>query len=229
MGTSKRERQKAGHQARLSVERAAMARYQRRRRLLTALGVFVGVVAVAGLFVVLSRSGSSSTAAATTTTSSTASTTTTTLESALGKPCVALADPLPAGAPEVPVPVGDPPSDLVTEDLVAGTGTTVALGDSVTVNYIGVSCSTGKIFDSSYTRGTPATFTLAEGQLIEGWTSGLPGMQVGGRRLLVVPPSLGYGSTGQGAIAPDETLVFVVDVVDAGPATTTTTAAASTP
>ncbi len=227
MGTSKRERQKAGHQARLSVERAAMARYQRRRRLLTALAVFVGVIAVAGLFVLLSRSGSSSTATATTTT--TASTTTTTLESALGKPCVALADPLPAGAPEVPVPVGDPPSDLVSQDLVTGTGATVALGDSVTVNYIGVSCSTGKIFDSSYTRGTPATFTLAEGQLIEGWTSGLPGMQVGGRRLLVIPPSLGYGSTGQGAIAPDETLVFVVDVVDAGPATTTTTAATATP
>ena len=227
MGTSKRERQKAGHQARLSVERAAMARYQRRRRLLTALAVFVGVIAVAGLFVLLSRSGSSSTATATTT--PTASTTTTTLESALGKPCVALADPLPAGAPEVPVPVGDPPSDLVSQDLVTGTGATVALGDSVTVNYIGVSCSTGKIFDSSYTRGTPATFTLAEGQLIEGWTSGLPGMQVGGRRLLVIPPSLGYGSTGQGAIAPDETLVFVVDVVDAGPATTTTTAATATP
>lgn len=228
MGTSKRERQKAGHQARLSVERAAMARYQRRRRLLTALGVFVGVIAVAGLFVVLSRGGGSSTTAATTSTTA-ESTTTTTLESAFGKPCVALADPLPAGAPDVPVPVGDPPGDLVTQDLVTGTGATVALGDSVTVNYIGVSCSTGKIFDSSYTRGTPATFTLAEGQLIEGWTSGLPGMQVGGRRLLVIPPSLGYGSTGQGSIAPDETLVFVVDVVEAGPATTTTTAAATTP
>lgn len=222
MGTSKRERQKAGHQARLSVERAAMARYQRRRRFLTVLAAFVGVVAVAGLFVVLSRSDSSTTAA---TTSTTASTTTTTVESAFGKPCVALSDPLPEGAPEVPVPVGDPPGDLVSEDLVVGTGAAVALGDSVTVNYIGVSCSTGKIFDSSYSRGTPATFTLAEGQLIEGWTSGLPGMQVGGRRLLVIPPALGYGPTGQGSIAPDETLVFVVDVVEAGPATTTTTAA----
>jgi peptidylprolyl isomerase len=147
------------------------------------------------------------------------------LESALGKPCVAFDDTLPDGAPEVPIPVGDPPTELTSEDLVVGTGTPVALGDSVTVNYIGVSCSTGKIFDSSYSRGTPATFSLAEGQLIEGWTQGIPGMQPGGRRVLVIPPSLGYGSTGNSRIAPDETLVFVVDVVSAEPGTTTTTGA----
>jgi peptidylprolyl isomerase len=125
----------------------------------------------------------------------------------------------------VPVPVGDPPGDLVTEDLVVGSGEPAQLGDTITVQYVGVSCSTGKIFDSSWSRGQPATFPLEEGSLIEGWTSGIPGMQPGGRRLLVVPPSLGYGSTGQGAIAPDETLVFVVDLVSAEPAPATTTAA----
>jgi peptidylprolyl isomerase len=223
MGTSKRERQKLGHQARLSVERAAMARYRRRRRIATAVLAVVGVVAVAGLFVVLSRSGDSTAAS---TTSSTASTTTTApLESALGKPCVPLTGALPAGAPDVPVPVGDPPTELVVEDLVVGSGTPVVLGDDVTVNYIGVSCSTGEIFDSSWEGGQPATFPLVEGGLIEGWVEGLPGMMPGGRRLLVIPPALGYGSTGNSSIAPDETLVFVVDLVSTTPGTTTTTVA----
>jgi peptidylprolyl isomerase len=148
---------------------------------------------------------------------------TTPLESAAGKPCVALADPLPTGAPDVPVPVGAPPTDLVSQDLTVGSGTPAALGDQITVNYIGVACSTGAIFDSSYSRGQPVTFPLAEGQLISGWTTGIPGMQPGGRRLLVIPPDQGYGASGQGAIAPDETLVFVVELESAGPATTTTT------
>ena len=107
----------------------------------------------------------------------------------------------------------------------SGPGTPAALGDEITVNYIGVACSTGKIFDSSWQRGQPATFPLQQGGLIEGWTQGIPGMQPGGRRLLVIPPDLGYGATGQGTIAPDETLVFVVDLVSAAPATTTTTVA----
>jgi peptidylprolyl isomerase len=222
MGTSKRERQKAGHQARLNAERNAMARYQRRRRVTIAAMVVGGVVVVAALFVVLSRGGGSSTTAATT---STSTTTAPSLESALGKPCVALDDTLPDGAPEVPVPVGDPPGSLTTEDLTVGSGTPAALGDQITVNYIGVSCSTGKIFDSSWKRGQPATFPLEQGGLIEGWTQGIPGMKPGGRRVLVVPPALGYGSTGNSTIAPDETLVFVVDLVAAGQGTTTTTAA----
>jgi peptidylprolyl isomerase len=226
MGTSKRERQKAGHQARLHAERSAMARYRRRRRItLTAMAVG-GVVVVAALFVLLSRSGTSSTATATSSTST--STTAAALESALGKPCVAFDDTLPPGAPEVPVPVGDPPTSLTTDDLTVGSGTPAALGDQITVQYIGVSCSTGKIFDSSYTRGQPATFVLNEGSLIEGWTTGIPGMQPGGRRVLVVPPSLGYGSTGNATIAPDETLIFVVDLASAAPATTTTTLATGT-
>jgi peptidylprolyl isomerase len=223
VGTSKRERQKAGHQARLHAERTLMARYRRRRRITTAALVAVGVVAVLGLFVVLSRSGDSTTA--TTSTSTSTTTTTAALESALGKPCVAFDDTLPEGAPEVPMPEGDPPGQLTTDDLVVGTGTAAAVGDEITVNYIGVSCSTGKVFDSSWGRGQPATFALEEGSLIEGWTQGIPGMQPGGRRVLVVPPSLGYGATGTATIAPDETLVFVVDLVSAGPATATTTAA----
>ena len=224
MGTSKRERQKAGHQARLSAERSAMARYRRRRRLGLVAAVLAGVLVLGGVGAALISSSSSSSSASST--STTASTTTTTpLESAAGKPCVAFDDTLPAGAPEVPVPVGPPPTELVSQDLVVGSGTPAAVGDQITVNYIGVSCSTGKIFDSSWSRGQPATFPLEEGGLIQGWIDGIPGMMPGGQRLLVIPPDSGYGSTGRGSIAPDETLVFVVDLQAASPATSTTTAA----
>jgi peptidylprolyl isomerase len=132
-------------------------------------------------------------------------------------------DTLPAGSPEVPMPVGETPKSLVVQDLVTGSGTPVAKGDSVTVNYTGVSCSTGKIFDSSWTNGKPVTFPLS--QVITGWSQGLVGMQPSGRRLLVIPPDLGYGSTGQGGIAPDESLVFVVDLISTGTSATPGTAA----
>lgn len=136
--------------------------------------------------------------------------------SAAGKPCVAVADPLPAGAPEVPVKVGAPPDKLVMEDLKPGTGAVIAPEATVTVNYIGVACSTGKIFDNSYERGQPATFALTG--VIPGWTQGIPGMKVGGTRLLGIPSALAYGPQGQGAdIAPDEPLWFVVEVLDAKP------------
>ena len=142
----------------------------------------------------------------------------TALPSAAGKPCVAFNDTLPAGAPEVTMPVGQVPTSLVVEDLIKGTGTPVVAGDSVTVNYIGVSCSTGKIFDSSWANGKPITFPL--NQVITGWAQGLVGMQPNGRRLLVIPADLGYGSTGQGGIAPDESLIFVVDLISASPSAT---------
>src|SRR4051794_13250763 len=186
MGTSKRQRQKAGHQARLSAERSAMARYRRRRRLGLVAVVLVAVLAIGGLGAALIAGNDSSSSAAST--SSTASTTTTTaLPSVAGQPCVAFDDTLPAGAPQVNVPVGPPPTELVSQDLVTGSGTPAAVGDEITVNYVGVSCSTGKIFDSSWTRGQPATFPLEAGGLIQGWVEGIPGMQPGGRRLLGIP------------------------------------------
>ncbi len=221
MGTAKRERQKAGHQARLNVERSLDRRDQRRRRLFSIVGAAVVLVGTAALFIVLSDNSSTSTTAVTTT-STTVETSTTasagTLPSAAGKPCVAFNDTLPAGAPEVPMPVGEVPTSLVVTDLVTGTGTPVVAGDSVTVNYIGVSCSTGKIFDSSWANGKPITFPL--NQVISGWSQGLVGMQPNGRRLLVIPPDLGYGSSGQGGIAPDESLIFVVDLISASPTAT---------
>lgn len=127
------------------------------------------------------------------------------------KPCVAVADPLPAGAPAVPVDVGPAPTTLITKDLNKGTGTDVVATSTVTVDYIGVACSTGKIFDSSYSRGQPATFPLSG--VIAGWSQGLLGMKAGGVRLLGIPSDLAYGPQGQGPdIGPNEALWFVVNV-----------------
>lgn len=131
--------------------------------------------------------------------------------SAAGKPCVAMTGTPPAGAPAVPVKVGPPPTALIAEDLEVGTGAEVTADATVTVDYIGVACSTGAIFDSSYSRGQPAQFPLA--QVIPGWTQGLPGMKVGGSRLLGIPPDLAYGDQGAPPdIAPGEALWFVVEV-----------------
>ena len=133
------------------------------------------------------------------------------LASALGKPCVATTGALPAGAPAVPVQTGPPPTKLVIKDLKVGSGAAVTASQTLTVDYIGVSCSTGKIFDSSYSRNQPATFALSA--VIPGWQQGIPGMKVGGERLLGIPPALAYGTAGRPpTIAPDETLWFVVHV-----------------
>ena len=117
--------------------------------------------------------------------------------------------------PTVEVPEGEPPAGLEIEDIKEGDGAVVQAGDTVTAHYVGVSYSTGKEFDSSWSTGQPATFPLA--QVIPGWQQGLPGMKVGGRRRLVIPPELGYGETGQPPdIAPNETLIFVIDLVGVG-------------
>ncbi len=172
-------------------------------------------VALVAAVVLVAACGSSGSKAKVSTNDTGPPTTTTTpapaAASAKGKPCVALADQLPAGAPEVPVKVGPAPTALVVEDLTPGTGATVAATSTVTVDYIGVSCSTGKIFDASYGRGQPATFPLS--QVIPGWSQGLVGMKVGGKRLLGIPSDLAYGVSGYPpGIAPDEALWFVVEM-----------------
>ena len=119
--------------------------------------------------------------------------------------------------PEIGKPAGDPPTELVKEDIVKGKGPAVKEGDSITVHYVGVNFSTGDQFDASWDNGAPVTFQLAKGQLIDGWVQGIPGMKVGGRRKLTIPPSLGYGAQGSPpAIPPNETLVFVIDLKKIG-------------
>ncbi len=121
------------------------------------------------------------------------------------------------GAPTVTVPAA-PATTLGIHDDVVGTGAAVQAGDTVTVEYTGAAQSTGKVFDSSWQRGgAPATFPLAG--VIPGWTNGIPGMKVGGRRTLVIPGAQAYGANppaGSG-IGPNDTLVFTIDLIATGP------------
>ncbi len=117
--------------------------------------------------------------------------------------------------PEIEFFDPEPPGDLVVTDLAEGDGAEATSGSTVEVHYVGVAHSTGEEFDASYNRGEPLKFRLGIGQVISGWDQGVAGMKVGGRRQLVIPPHLGYGDRGAGgAIAPGETLIFVVDLVD---------------
>ena len=118
--------------------------------------------------------------------------------------------------PDVTIPDGPPPTDLVLEDLVEGEGPEAGPGP-VEVHYVGVSWSTGQQFDASWDRGDTFGFRLGAGQVIAGWDQGVQGMKLGGRRKITIPPHLGYGAQGAGGvIAPNETLVFVVDLLGVG-------------
>ena len=117
--------------------------------------------------------------------------------------------------PTVEVPDGPPPDTLQINDIVEGDGPEATPGATLTVQYVGVNYSDGKQFGASWDNGQPSTFQLGSGQVIRGWDQGIAGMKVGGRRKLTIPPHLGYGDRGAGgAIAPGETLIFVVDLVD---------------
>ena len=117
--------------------------------------------------------------------------------------------------PHVYVPAGEaPPAELVIEDIEVGEGEEAKAGHNVEVHYAGNAWSTRQQFDASWDRGDTFTFRLGAGQVIGGWDQGVVGMKIGGRRRLVIPPGLGYGSRGAGGvIKPNETLVFVVDLI----------------
>lgn len=130
-----------------------------------------------------------------------------------GLPTVVLGD---DGAPTITVPGGEPPVELVAQLLIEGTGPVVEAGQDLTVHYTGVLWVDGEVFDSSWTRGTPATFSIGTQSVIGGWDDGLVGQTVGSQVLLVVPPDQGYPEgTPDGSIGPGQTLVFVVDILDA--------------
>jgi peptidylprolyl isomerase len=117
--------------------------------------------------------------------------------------------------PEIDFPEGAPPTDLEITDLTEGEGEEATPGRTAVVHYVGVAYSTGEEFDASWNRGEPFAFPLGAGQVIAGWDRGVQGMKVGGRRRLVIPAERGYGDRGAGgAIAPGETLIFVVDLLD---------------
>jgi peptidylprolyl isomerase len=120
--------------------------------------------------------------------------------------------------PEVQVPSDETPSyQLELDDIAVGEGDEAVTGRVVEVHYVGVSWKTGQQFDASWDRGDTFKFGLGKGEVIAGWDQGVAGMKVGGRRRITIPPMLAYGKRGAGrAIGPDETLVFVVDLLGVG-------------
>lgn len=121
-------------------------------------------------------------------------------------------------APHVEIPAGEaPPTELLVEDIEIGDGPEAVSGQPVEVHYVGHAWSTGARFDASWDRGDTFGFRLGAGQVIAGWDRGVEGMRLGGRRRLTVPPDLAYGPSGAGGvIGPNETLVFVVDLLGVG-------------
>jgi len=116
--------------------------------------------------------------------------------------------------PTVTIPEVEAPSNLVLEDEVVGAGIEAASGATVEVHYVGVSWSDANQFDASWDRDETFTFPLGAGYVISGWDQGVVGMREGGRRRITIPPALGYGSSGiVGVIKPNETLVFIVDLI----------------
>ncbi len=169
------------------------------------------LVALAASGLGLAACGSSSASPATT---AAPVVTTTTAPAVIGT----VSDPSAAGTigtePTITVPPGAPPTQLESKDLIVGTGPAAKAGDQVSVQYVGVAYSTGKVFDSSWSRHQAFQFTLGQGQVISGWDQGVVGMQVGGRRELIIPPNLAYGASSPGAgIAANDTLIFIVDLV----------------
>jgi peptidylprolyl isomerase len=116
--------------------------------------------------------------------------------------------------PKVTPPKGPAPSKTVTKDIIMGTGAEAKVTNPIVVNYVGALSSNGTVFDASWKREEPFSFTLGTKATIPGWEKGIPGMRVGGRRELIVPPAEAYGAKGSPPrIPPNETLVFVIDLL----------------
>ena len=117
--------------------------------------------------------------------------------------------------PDLAIPAGDAPSELVLEDITIGEGAEALSGTNVEVHYVGVAWSTQRQFDASWDRNETFEFRLGAGQVISGWDQGVAGMKVGGRRRITIPAHLGYGAQGAGGVIKGgETLVFVVDLLN---------------
>lgn len=199
--------------AREVARKQAAARKQRQ----AALWAFVAIVVVVGAVILITRlaDGSGKTSAA-----------------SPGAPSAAPTD-LPSAAPSTPFPplpgganpaLGTAPvvkagtgtlTKLAVKTLIKGTGAAVKAGDSITVNYVGVTYKDGKVFDSSWSRSAAATFVIGEGQVIAGWDQGLVGVAIGSRVQLDIPQSLAYPSPSNGQ--PAGALRFVVDVLASAP------------
>ena len=183
----------------MEAERRAAQKAARKRRVITLVVVVIVVLGLMALISVLGGDddgGDEDAAPATTTTTA-------------------------PEKPEVTVPEAPPPTELQSTDLVVGDGAEAQPGSAVQVHYVGKAFSTGEEFDSSYERPEAFSFTIGQGGVIPGWEQGVAGMREGGRRQLVIPPDLAYGAEGRPPqIGPNDTLVFVIDLlkVDEAPA-----------
>jgi peptidylprolyl isomerase len=211
VSSANRERRQRNREARTAAQEEALGRARRQRLTFAIVGLALALVVGIAL-VARATSGNDSSAASTT--STTLAPTSTTVPAP--RRCVAMQKPAPQNTPVVPVVVGKPPTKLVTRDLQVGTGAAVKAGDTLIVNYVGVVCSTGRVFSSSYGTGAQP-FALK--RAIPGMSQGIPGMRVGGERLLGIPPALAYGSQGisDGSVGPDDALWFLVQVQKAEP------------
>ncbi len=224
MATSRRREREL---ARRRFERRRQAELERRartKRRNTVIGASVGTLAVIVILVILGIvifGGSPKKKGVSTspTPSTTPTATTTPTPPPAPTKCAKITPNPPAkGDPTVPDVKGKAPSKLVVKDIKAGHGKAAKKGSTITVKYVGVSCSSGKAFDASYTDGAKNkefSFPLGAGKVIPGWDQGLVGMKAGGVRELIIPAALGYGATGSGAIQPNETLIFLVTMVKA--------------
>ncbi|MEU1998438.1 FKBP-type peptidyl-prolyl cis-trans isomerase [Nocardia gamkensis] len=188
------------------------------------LGRIIGIGALAATTIALAACGSddeptATTVSATRTTAAGSSPAQRPATQSKGRECTAEDIGVTGGfgaAPTVTIPDDcDPPKQLIVKDLIEGSGPGAAAGQQLTMNYALVTWSDKKTLDSSFGRGKPFQLELGAGQVIDGWDQGLVGVREGSRRLLIVPPELGYGAGGRG-IAPYETLVFVTDAVSVG-------------
>ena len=229
MATTKRERQKAARREKMERLQKESKRRQTLRRwvIISIVGAMV-LGTGAALF-----SGGSSTTTTTTTTTTLATTTTTmaqgstTTTGAVTTSTIAASvstfQPIPAAdrsaagksgsEPTVTVPTSAAPTQMLSSDLIAGTGAAAKAGDTLQMQYVLATYSTHKVQQSSWT-SSPFSFKLGTGAVIKGWDLGIVGMREGGRRELIIPASLGYGAQSQGnGIAANDTLVFVVDLL----------------
>jgi peptidylprolyl isomerase len=214
--------------ARRRFERRRQAELERRARVKrrnTVIGACAGTLAVIALLIIggiwlfhgsNNKKSSAVKPATSPSTAVTPSTSPTPVPAAPTKCAKITPNPPAKGDPFVPDVKGKAPTKLVVKDIKVGHGKPAKAGDTVTVQYVGVACSTGKAFDASYTDGAKNkefSFQLGKGKVIPGWDTGLVGMKAGGSRQLIIPASLAYGATGSGAIKPNETLIFVVKMV----------------
>jgi peptidylprolyl isomerase len=213
MATTKRERQKAARREKLEQQQREAKRRQGIRRI-----VIVGIVAVVVIgSAALLFAGKSSTPTTTTTSTSTTTTTAVTTTTAAAITFTHVANPLPAGtfgsAPTVSVPAGAAPTTPESVDLITGTGAVLKSGQTAKMQYVLATYSSRKVVQSSWT-SAPFSTVVDSAHLIPGFAQGVVGMRVGGRRELILPPSVGYGATSPGTgIAANDTLIFVVDLL----------------